>query len=164
MKTAGTILSTFFHNDFVKKAHRYSELFDSWEDITAKNGIAAAATHSRVKELQKGILLIEMDHPGWKQLIQTKQTKILNDFRNRFPEMKISSMSLVLGKSDQSDKTVEISDMPNSSPDTLLESITETPVLIDETIISNIEKIKDEELKQNLLKLGQAIAERDKAL
>jgi hypothetical protein len=98
MKSAGEILSVLFDEHFVKKAQDYSRLFDSWKDITAKNGIAAAADHSSIKDLDNGILLIEMDHPGWKQILQTKQSKFLNDFRYRFPELEITGISLVLSK------------------------------------------------------------------
>ncbi|MCL2800303.1 MAG: DUF721 domain-containing protein [Treponema sp.] len=96
MKTAGNILSALFDEQFIDKAQGYSKLFNSWADITAKNGIASASAHSRIKDLDRGILLIEMDHPGWKQIIQTKQSKLLNDFRMRFPDMEISGLSLVL--------------------------------------------------------------------
>jgi predicted nucleic acid-binding Zn ribbon protein len=98
MKTAGEILSVLFDERFVKKAQGYSKLFDSWKDITEKNGIAAAADHSRIKDLDNGMIQIEMDHPGWKQILQTKQGKLLNDFRYRFPELEITGISLILSK------------------------------------------------------------------
>jgi predicted nucleic acid-binding Zn ribbon protein len=98
MKKAGEILSMLFDKQFVEKAQVYSELFDSWEKITKKNGIGSAADHSRIKDLDRGILLIEMDHPGWKQILQTKQSKLLNDFRYRFPKMNITAISLMLRK------------------------------------------------------------------
>ena len=96
MKTAGDILSVLFEEGFVKKAQGYSDIFNSWNDITAKNGIAAAAAHSEIKELKKGIIFIEVDHPGWKQLLQTKQSKLLHDFRYRFPNQDISGISFML--------------------------------------------------------------------
>ncbi len=96
MKTAGDIISALFDERFVKKAQGFSKFFDSWADITEKNGIASAADHSKIKELDKGIVLIEIDHPGWKQILQTKQSKLLNDFRYRFPELEISGISLIL--------------------------------------------------------------------
>jgi predicted nucleic acid-binding Zn ribbon protein len=98
VKTAGEILSVLFDERFVKKAEECSKLFDSWKDITEKNGIAAAADHSRIKDLDSGILRIETDHPGWKQILQTKQGKLLNDFRYRFPELEITGVFLVLSK------------------------------------------------------------------
>ena len=97
MKTVSEILSALFDEQFIEKAKGYSKFFDSWEDITEKNGIAAAAAHSRIKEFKNGIVHIEMDHPGWKQILQTKQSKLLYDFQYRFPEMDISGISLMLG-------------------------------------------------------------------
>jgi hypothetical protein len=163
MKKAGDILSALFDENFVKKAHGYSKLFDCWEDITAKNGIAAAAAHSRIKELDRGILSIEMDHPGWKQILQTKQTKILNDFRIRFPEMDISGISLILGSSERNEQPTEACDPPDSFPAPPCENSPQNPVqtINDESVISDIENIKDEDLKQKLLKLGQTIAARE---
>jgi hypothetical protein len=96
MSTVGEILSDLFDEQFVKKAQSYSKFFDSWKDITEKNGIASAADYSRIKDLTKGVLLIEVDHPGWKQILQTKQGKLLNDYRYRFPDLGIEGISLTL--------------------------------------------------------------------
>ena len=96
MKTAGEILSILFDEKFMKKAQGASELFNSWADITEKNGLASAGDHSRIKDFEKGILLIEIDHPGWKQILQTKQSKFLHDFRYRFPELNIEGISFML--------------------------------------------------------------------
>ena len=177
MKTVGDILSSFLGEGFAKKAHGYSNLFDSWEDITNKNGIAAASTHSRIKELVKGIITIEMDHPGWKQILQTKQSKILNDFRIRFPEMDISGISLVLGKPDQNDQPEkEKIIIDNESYEILNTTSVSSDLSVplreekaadskqsnsDDSTASYIDAIKDEELKEKLLKIGQAIAERE---
>ena len=102
MKTAGDVLSRLFNCEFVEKVHGYTKLFDSWTDITEKNGIAAAADHSRVKDLNKGLLTIEIDHPGWKQILQTKQSKLLYDFCYRFPQYNITGLSLMLAVPDTS--------------------------------------------------------------
>jgi len=98
MKRAGDILSTIFDERLMNKARSYSAFFEFWAEAVKKNGIAAAADHSRIKELENGVLLIEMDHPGWKQIIQTKQSRLLNDFRRRFPELEISAISLMLSR------------------------------------------------------------------
>jgi len=153
MKTAGNILSALFDERFMQKAQGYSKLFDSWKDITAKNGIPAAADHSRIKELDRGILLIETDHPGWKQILQTKQTKFLNDFRMRFPEMDISGISLILGKM-QPEKT-----QTETEPDVVEEEpmqavVEEKPA---EETLTGYEAIKDKDFRDKLIKLGQSI-------
>jgi predicted nucleic acid-binding Zn ribbon protein len=98
MKRAGEVLSAFFDERLMKKVRGYSKLFTSWAELTEKNGIAAAAAHSRIRELDRGILQIEADHPGWIQILQTKESKLLNDFQRRFPEQDISGISLMLSR------------------------------------------------------------------
>jgi len=164
MKTAGEILSALFDKQFVEKAQGYSKFFDSWADITAKNGIASASAHSRIKDLDRGIVLVEMDHPGWKQILQTKQSKLLNDFRIRFPEMDISGISLILGSGSSLGES-----QPEEKEAETVESrteqsrvIEEPPVLADEPVTKGYDAIEDEDFKEKLKKLGQTVAEREK--
>jgi hypothetical protein len=96
MKRVGDILSVIFDEGLMKKAKSYSSLFSCWKDLTEKNGIAAAADHSWIKSMDRGLVWIEVDHPGWKQILQTKESKLLSDFRYRFPETDISGISIVL--------------------------------------------------------------------
>ncbi|GHV40745.1 hypothetical protein AGMMS49546_15240 [Spirochaetia bacterium] len=98
MKRAGELLSALFDEGFMKKAQGYSNLFSAWQKITAKCGIAAAADHSRIRELERCVLLIEADHPGWVQLLQTKQHRLLSDARRRFPDLTITGISFMLSR------------------------------------------------------------------
>jgi hypothetical protein len=181
MKKAGDILSKIIdelkHTDegFIAKAQGYSKFFDSWADITAKNGIASAADHSRIKDLERGIVLIEMDHPGWKQIIQTKQSKLLYDFRYRFPELDISGISLVLGYSGQQGKflsAVSVDTEERTENETAEGQIAQTAAVEeqpkqfavtesavqDEPALSGYDAIKDEEFREKLMALGKVIA------
>ena len=157
MKTAGDILSALFDERFIKKAQGYSKFFESWKDITEKNGIAAAADHSRIKDLDKGIVLVEMDHPGWKQILQTKQSKLLKDFRIRFPQLDISGISLILGNGEQSEtgKAEKSSNIDNNHS-------ANAQLVFEKTAIKGFDAIKDDGFKDTLKKLGQTIAEREK--
>jgi hypothetical protein len=165
MKTAGEILSVLFDKQFVEKAQGYSKLFDSWEDITAKNGIAAASAHSRIKDLDRGILLVEMDHPGWKQILQTKQSKLLNDFRLRFPEMDISGISLMLGSGSPSGESQQEEETEVETVEIQTEQsriIEEPPARTAEPAVQGYDAIEDNDFKEKLKKLGQTIAEKKK--
>ena len=139
----------------MEKAHGYSKLFDSWADITAKNGIAAAAAHSRVKDLDRGILLVEMDHPGWKQILQTKQTKLLNDFRYRFPELDISGISLMLARPEP-EKEPETTVVAEPPPQPYLQMEPN-----EGSFAKGYDAIKDEAFKEKLKRIEQNIATRD---
>ena len=163
MKTASEILSALVDEGFVKKAKGYSSLFDSWTDVTEKNGIASAAAHSRIKDLDRGILLVEMDHPGWKQILQTKQSKLLSDYRRRFPELDICGISLILGKYD---KEVISQDTTQRNIETLDHNIenkeNEDEKLAVEHTVKGMDAIKDEELKKILKNLGETVAKKNK--
>ena len=155
MKTAGDILNVLFDDHFMKKANEYSMLHNSWEDITAKNGIPAASAHSQIKNVDKGILIIEIDHPGWKQLLQTKLIQLLDDFRFRFPKLDITGISLIMGQAEpQTCKKNEIKIDRKKTEQT----VSAKTDIKDIAAYIN-ENIKDEILKEKLLKLGQNIAE-----
>jgi hypothetical protein len=98
MKKAGDLLSALFDEKLLKKARGYSNLFSSWEEITQKQGITAAAAHSRIVELERFVLLVEADHPGWIQLLQTKQRELLAMMQRRFPELTITGISFRLSR------------------------------------------------------------------
>jgi hypothetical protein len=181
MKTAGDILSALFDKGFVEKAQGISRFFNSWTDITAKNGIAAAADHSRIKDLDRGVVLIEIDHPGWKQVLQTKQSKLLNDFRIRFPQLDISGISFMLGSGKPQDmqeaepaqKTekareaevaykAETAQKPTASATANTEKEPEIPAVGEEPAVRGFDAIKDEVLREKLKRIGQKIAEEEK--
>jgi hypothetical protein len=149
MKRAGDVLSVIFDERLMKKAEGYSRLFSYWAEAVKKNGIAPAADHSRIKELDQGILLIETDHPGWKQIIQTKQGMILNDFRRSFPDLEISGISLMLGRTGP--QSEEPAPAAPSAAETSQISYTASPE-------AGYDAIKDEAFKETLKRLERSIA------
>jgi hypothetical protein len=102
-----------------------------------------------------------MDHPGWKQILQIKQSKLLNDFRIRFPELNITGIALMLGSGEpdlqeisQKHKETEIAE----SEETELNST----IIAAEPVAAGIDVIDDEEFRETLKNLGQTIADREK--
>lgn len=98
VKKASDIIPDFFGSFIMKDARRITKLFASWGIIAEKLNISAAADHSRIVELERNIIFIEADHPGWIQILQTKQREILNSFRREFPRLTIAGVSFRLGK------------------------------------------------------------------
>lgn len=94
MKKAGDLLGSFFDTGLMRSAQAYSEFFSAWKRIVGDH----LAAHSRIVELEKTVLVIEADHPGWIQLIQMKRTAILDAIRTQFPELTISALSIKLKK------------------------------------------------------------------
>jgi len=100
MRTAGDILAEFFDEETAKKAKDYGKLFSTslWTGVLDKCGLAQGTSHSKIAELEKSVLLIEADHPGWIQLLQTKQTELLNAVRRQFPEITLTGISFRLSR------------------------------------------------------------------
>jgi hypothetical protein len=51
--------------------------------------------------LERGILLIEAEHPGWRQILQTEQSKLLNTVQRWYPELEIRGIAFRLSRDPQ---------------------------------------------------------------
>jgi len=152
MKRIGDVIPAIFNEKFIEKTKGYSAFFDCWEDLMIKNGIASAAGHSWIKSAEKGLVWIEVDHPGWKQILQTKESKLLHDFRYRFPDMGISGISIVLckpGNREQKKKSGAAG------------TITSVASPVAETKDTQHSEIKDEALRALLDRLEKHIVEKE---
>ena len=112
MKKAAEIISDLFKDrfgpGFMDKARQNAGLFSSWNKIVAeawpasyglsKDDIPAAASHSQIRELERGLLLIEADHPGWIQILQTKQRELLSAVQRKYPELNVRGIAFRLSR------------------------------------------------------------------
>ncbi|MDR3334167.1 MAG: DUF721 domain-containing protein [Treponema sp.] len=98
MTKAGDLLSHFLDPQMINTAEEYTRLFNSWTSIVEHYKIAALAAHSRIVEFERHVLLIETDHPGWIQILQTKQRQLLSEFQYRFPDLAITGISFRLSR------------------------------------------------------------------
>jgi len=98
LKTAGEILSAILDKETVKKAEQMGKLFSPsvWSELLDSCKLSQGVSHTRIAELEKTVLLVEADHPGWIQLLQTKQTELLDEVRRRFPEITFTGISFRL--------------------------------------------------------------------
>lgn len=101
MRKAGELLGAFFDEGLMRSAKGYSEFFSSWNRIVGDH----LSAHSRIVELDKTVLVVEADHPGWIQLIQMKRTTILDSIRAQFPDLTVTAISIKLRKSGASGLT-----------------------------------------------------------
>lgn len=112
MRKAGDIITALFRDrfgpEFMEEARSSAGLFSSWTKIVAeawpcqnneeKDDVPAAAVHSRIKELELGILLVEADHPGWVQILQTRQGELLAAAQRRYPDLDIRGIAFKLSR------------------------------------------------------------------
>jgi len=162
-KRVGDVLSAIFDERLLKKARTYSSFFDFWAEALVKNGIAAAADHSRIKEFDRGILLVEADHPGWKQILQTKQSALLNDFRRRFPRQNVGGISLVLSKYGEAPVETAPPALPAEKPAPAKKAVGKNRRK-NQAESAGYAGIKDGGFKEALKSLEKSISERERDL
>ena len=114
MRKAGDIISALFNErfgpEFMETARSSAGLFGSWEQLVAEvwpgkkntefaeDAIPAAAVHSRIRELEHEVLVVEADHPGWIQILQTRQAELLKTVRRKYPELNIRAIAFRLSR------------------------------------------------------------------
>ena len=108
MRKAGDVLKEIFIERFgidPGEKRESPSLLSSWEKICSEawsvsegGDIPAAATHSRIYSLERGQLHVEADHPGWMQILQTKQAELLHAIRRSYPEQNVKSISFRLSR------------------------------------------------------------------
>jgi hypothetical protein len=168
MERAGDLLSSFFDKELLRTAQGYSALFSSWsflikEQFGSKIGDRVAA-HSRIKELEKFILLIETDHPGWIQILQTKQKQLLEAVRRRFPSLQVRGLSFRLSRGDgpgpeitESAETSRRVPQNSVDPGAAVETVPAEPGAVD-----RYEGIADPDFRDALKRLEQSIAQNNR--
>lgn len=85
MKKAGDLLNLYFDEIQKSEAEQYSNFQNSWEKIAGTK----IGTNSKIKDVIDGKLIIEIDHPGLKQLILFKEKYIIRSIKKEFPELNI---------------------------------------------------------------------------
>jgi hypothetical protein len=83
IKDVSSLLSSFFDADKQSRGEQVSSFFASWPSFVGPR----IAAHSRVADVDKGLLVVEADHPGWIQLLQLRQSSILETVAHRYPEL-----------------------------------------------------------------------------
>jgi predicted nucleic acid-binding Zn ribbon protein len=117
MRRAGDIVLELLRERFgeqvMETGRSTAGLFSSWSKIvtevwarlekrkafaseTEPDEPPAAAVHSRVKEIEHGVLFVEADHPGWIQILQTRQAELLSAVQRKFPELDIRTIAFRL--------------------------------------------------------------------
>lgn len=93
MERAGDLLKEFFSlcNIDVEEGGKIVSLFSSWGEIltgAAANG-REIACHARPTGVERGALLVEVDHPGWTQTLRVYQAEILKNISRLYPSLGI---------------------------------------------------------------------------
>ncbi len=164
MKKAGEILAQLFDRNTFVAAQGYSELFSSWDSIVGD----PYSVHSRIVELERSIIVVEADHPGWIQLLQAIQKELLDKIRSRFPSLSISGITFRLyrsdGKTDAGTLIKNHTSISYPTPNDPVIATSAADIIVDDTIQNSVfDRIDDESFKKTLKNLERGIKARNSA-
>jgi len=155
MEKAGNIFRALLDRRLVEKGEQYAAFFGCWAQI-AGDQISA---HSEIKDIRKGVVVVEADHPGWIQLIQLRQHNLLDALRRRFPDLGIRALRLQLPRAgDPKGESARVQGtQPAEQP-----GPEATPGAPAETVSTEeaLEQIRDRELRSILERLADGINKR----
>jgi hypothetical protein len=88
LRKAEDILQLFLDRIGRSDGMPYVKLFRSWQSI-AGDRIAA---HAEPVDIRGTALVVEVDHPGWSQMVLLSRERILRELGRRFPELTITGL------------------------------------------------------------------------
>jgi hypothetical protein len=88
VKKAADILARMLDEKNRELGRAFSSVFGFWSEVVG----LSLAEHSRIYEIANQNLFVEVDHPGWMQLLFLKKPQILRALRRKFPDLRIKDL------------------------------------------------------------------------
>ena len=88
IQKAGDVLKDLFNHLNFKEGQAYVSFFSDWLDLVGVD----LACHVRPIDIRRKALVLEVDHPGWMQMFQLKQKRILHRIQKKHPSLEITAV------------------------------------------------------------------------
>jgi hypothetical protein len=156
MKTIGDTLALVLDNGVMDKAENQSNLRIEWNAIVEKVfagkdiNLKRAASHSRIVSIKNDVIFIETDHQGWIQILQTVQKKIISIINKNYPNISINTVAFLLVNNFEIKQENDLKCIND------LNIVNRSVEIFDDE--KRYENIKDEKLKNVLIRLEKRIA------
>ncbi len=166
-KSARELVAKLFSSVDSSAGRQYVALHQNWQSLV---GIDLAA-HSEPVDIRRDALVVELDHPGWMQMLQMQERRLVQRLRRDFPELAIKTLQMRLkNEPDAREQAVE---QPVEQP------VEQTPAQGGKQAgeakreperskkreqpehSEGLDRIDDPELRERLERLGKMIAERN---
>lgn len=92
MKRARDLIEQLFQNINHEDMKVYGRIFSSWTDLAGTD----LAAHSRILEIDRGIIFIGVEHPGWMQMISMSKGRILSAIKRQYPSLEVRDLRFML--------------------------------------------------------------------
>ncbi len=91
MKKASDYIELLMESFQLDKHSSSISLFSSWQTIAGQD----IGSHSTLRDIDGSTLIVEVDHPGWLQLIMLRKRELLKGVNKTFPELHITDIKVI---------------------------------------------------------------------
>ncbi len=144
MKKAADVLKKVLDEKWRQNSSGYSSVFGGWPQIIG----TSLAEHSQIYEISNRNLFVEVDHPGWMQMLLLKKRQVLQILKRKFPELGIQDLKIKVNPSYRSIIPVE-QDQPEEAAESGDPKIEVQLQELEEAVA----EVRSEELKRRLKRL-----------
>ncbi len=93
MRKASDLINAMMDNLIQNDAQREAvSLFSAWSNIAGVN----EGAHSKIEEIENGVVIVRVDHPGWLQKLEMKRSSILKKLQKNYPELSVKAVRFIL--------------------------------------------------------------------
>lgn len=90
MKSIGELLKEYLAQKGWLGGDPYSPLFAAWRTVAGES----LADHCRIADVKDGTVLLDVDHPGWMQMVQLRKPALLAAARKAAPRARIEDIKV----------------------------------------------------------------------
>jgi predicted nucleic acid-binding Zn ribbon protein len=94
VRKVGDVLRDFLKERGWPAEDPYAPLFRGWEGIAGHD----LGSRSRVVEVEDGVIVVEVDHPGWLQMLQLRKRTLLAAAQKAVPRGRIEDLRGRIGR------------------------------------------------------------------
>lgn len=94
IRTAAELISALISPKAAEAAGTWAKVTGAWPALAGDR----AAPHSRIADLENHVVTVEVDHPGWIQLLQFRQVRLLTEIQERFPSLEVRALQFRLAR------------------------------------------------------------------
>ena len=99
MRKVGDLLREYLREKGWLDGNPYDQLFSRWGQIVGDS----MAAHTRLVDVRNGMLIVEVDHPGWLQMFRLRQDALLEAARKVAPAAGLEGIRVRVGGGDTAD-------------------------------------------------------------
>lgn len=89
-RKASDLINVLFDGFNVNGMEKANAFFRSWKELVGEK----IGAHSRIVDVSRGAVIVQVDHPGWSQQIQFRKSAILASLSRSYPELGIKTLVL----------------------------------------------------------------------